>query len=479
MLKRAQYAAAGIGGSEKPNVVRLFYERCDAFRIFTWGTDLSGSLQGAGGIGGLLASLDTAGTNAPGSGPGGANPQTPPGPNYQTIAARYEYDPYGNNALDPLNASQSGNYAATNAFRFSTKPFDAETGLSYFGYRYYAPGMGRWMNRDPLGHEGGLNLYGYVENSPMDFVDPFGLEPWEVMCARKCGLTQDVIALFPEGTTFYPLGEGKFRAHLWTYHPWTLSSDKSRWLGSIDFSYAEREHCAGEKDASRLVASLEAGRAQRNADTSCATRCIVATGKGAEIVVSSVAGFADTAADCAEFIENPSWQNFAMVVIPVAGVRCVDDVADGGKKIASRGSDAAEESAERAVLEAATGCAKRTPCAELRPYGGKGGGHHIPARIGFEGAKNYNCNKAPAIPNSWLKEHGIDHDVISGVQHTRYVEFRKCGRKLTFEEMEKIEIDALKCGGMPDDMARETVKQAIEELKRQGVDGPTRIPWDR
>jgi RHS repeat-associated protein len=110
-------------------------------------------------------------------GPGGANPQTPPGPSYQTIAARYEYDPYGNNALDPLNAAQSGTYAATNAFRFSTKPFDAETGLSYFGYRYYAPGMGRWVNRDPIGEGGGINLLSAVDNDPNNKIDSNGQFP--------------------------------------------------------------------------------------------------------------------------------------------------------------------------------------------------------------------------------------------------------------------------------------------------------------
>ncbi|MBI5864945.1 MAG: hypothetical protein HZB38_10660 [Planctomycetes bacterium] len=184
-------------------------------RKFTWGLDLGSvgpasgrsPLGSAGGIGGLLASLDTAGTTAPGSGPGGVptaddrsflfaydgggnvmqllettggpggvNPQSPPDPSYQTIAARYEYDPFGNPAFDPLDATRSGPYAGTNAFRFSTKPFDAETGLSYYGYRYYSPAMGRWMNRDPLGEAGGLNLYGFVGNSPIDDVDPLGEE---------------------------------------------------------------------------------------------------------------------------------------------------------------------------------------------------------------------------------------------------------------------------------------------------------------
>jgi RHS repeat-associated protein len=57
----------------------------------------------------------------------------------------------------------------------STKYQDAETGLYYYGRRYYHPETGRWLNRDPLGEEGGLNLYGFVLNDPINTIDLFGL----------------------------------------------------------------------------------------------------------------------------------------------------------------------------------------------------------------------------------------------------------------------------------------------------------------
>lgn len=44
-----------------------------------------------------------------------------------------------------------------------------------YGYRYYSPALGRWLSRDPIGEEGGDNLYGYVENDPASRNDPFGL----------------------------------------------------------------------------------------------------------------------------------------------------------------------------------------------------------------------------------------------------------------------------------------------------------------
>jgi RHS repeat-associated protein len=58
----------------------------------------------------------------------------------------------------------------------STKRTDAETGIIYFGYRFYLPNEGRWLNRDPIEEMGSLNLYQYVKNNPVGFVDPLGLK---------------------------------------------------------------------------------------------------------------------------------------------------------------------------------------------------------------------------------------------------------------------------------------------------------------
>jgi RHS repeat-associated protein len=60
-------------------------------------------------------------------------------------------------------------------FMFSTKRYDEQTGISYYGYRYYSPCTGRWITRDPLGELGGINLYGFVGNNPVNWVDQKGL----------------------------------------------------------------------------------------------------------------------------------------------------------------------------------------------------------------------------------------------------------------------------------------------------------------
>ena len=54
---------------------------------------------------------------------------------------------------------------------------DGETGLILCTHRYYDPQTGRWLTRDPLGYAGGVNLYGYVKNSPVVWNDPSGYWP--------------------------------------------------------------------------------------------------------------------------------------------------------------------------------------------------------------------------------------------------------------------------------------------------------------
>ncbi len=84
-------------------------------------------------------------------------------------AATYEYDPFG----EPLR--QSGEYAALNPFRFSTKYTDDETGLLDYGNQHYDPSLGRWLNRDPIYEQGGYNLYGFVGNDGINRLDVLGL----------------------------------------------------------------------------------------------------------------------------------------------------------------------------------------------------------------------------------------------------------------------------------------------------------------
>jgi RHS repeat-associated protein len=139
----------------------------DLNSTYTWATDLSGSLQAAGGVGGLLSTQDGGSVYHYAYDANGNVSEVLS--NAGAIVAHYEYDAFGN------TITSSGSYASTNTYRFSTKPLDELTGLYYYGYRYYNLSTGRWLARDPIGEVGGLNLYAFVSNSPVDFVDVSGL----------------------------------------------------------------------------------------------------------------------------------------------------------------------------------------------------------------------------------------------------------------------------------------------------------------
>ena len=135
--------------------------------FYTWGQDLSGSLQGAGGVGGLLIlSLNT--TNYFPVFDGNGNVMALVATD-GTVDAEYEYGPFG----EVMKAD--GDAADDNPFRFSTKYWDTEPGLYYYGRRYYSPSLGRWLSRDPIGERGGDNLYVALLNRMTSSTDGLGL----------------------------------------------------------------------------------------------------------------------------------------------------------------------------------------------------------------------------------------------------------------------------------------------------------------
>jgi RHS repeat-associated protein len=74
----------------------------------------------------------------------------------------------------------TGPMAKANPFRFSTKYQDDETDLLYYGYRYYSASTGRWLSRDPLQEEVALNLYAFVDDNAISYVDVDGNKPLHV-----------------------------------------------------------------------------------------------------------------------------------------------------------------------------------------------------------------------------------------------------------------------------------------------------------
>ncbi len=75
----------------------------------------------------------------------------------------------------PFGKAQIVTETVENNFRFPGQYYDSETGLYYNYHRYYDPAIGRYLTADPIGLDGGVNLYAYVQNNPVNWVDPYGL----------------------------------------------------------------------------------------------------------------------------------------------------------------------------------------------------------------------------------------------------------------------------------------------------------------
>ncbi len=137
-------------------------------RSYVWGLDLSGSLDGAGGVGGLLI-MDSAADGVhfyafDGNGNVAALVSAADG----NGSANYEYDPFGQTIRG------TGLMGTKNPFRFSTKRASDATGLVLYEYRVYIAPLGRWASRDPIEERGGRNLHAFVANRPSSTVDGLG-----------------------------------------------------------------------------------------------------------------------------------------------------------------------------------------------------------------------------------------------------------------------------------------------------------------
>jgi RHS repeat-associated protein len=155
-------------------------------RSYLWGLDLAGQKGGgfadAGGIGGLVAVRSGAEAHFYMQ-DGLGNVSLTYDAVRQTESSRYEFGPFG----EILRAN--GTWTANNPIRHSSKYWDSESDLSYFGYRYYNPAAGRWLSRDPLGESAGANLYGYVGNAVPNAIDPTGDQNMYVNTASRDALS--------------------------------------------------------------------------------------------------------------------------------------------------------------------------------------------------------------------------------------------------------------------------------------------------
>ena len=315
-------------------------------------------------------------------------------------------------------------------YLFTGKELDSATGYYYFGARYYDPRLGQWISPDPaLGRYFleptslvrsplDLSLYSYANSNPISFFDPYGLDAWSWfnrnVVPRAVGVAKAGV-----GLAGMAVGAGLCDtiAGCVIGGPLLLASADYGGSGLGQVWYGERRPTLAGQVAGPKAEAIE----------------------GQVVEAASIAA-------------------------PLARVAVAATVERGAAVAATKAAGSAETSAAGQA-------------AELKPYGGPGGGHHVPAKAAFRDAAGYDANAALAVPNAELARLGVSHSAVTTAQMQGYRALAASGGKLTWESVATIETNALVRGGMNADMARATVKQAIEALQKGGVPGPTRIPW--
>lgn len=189
---------------------------------YTWGLDLSGSLQGAGGVGGLLALNDVANGVQYCSYDGNGNLAALVKATDGAVTANYEYGPFG----EALRLT--GAMAKVNPFRFSTKYQDEETDLLYYGYRSYNPSVGRWLSRDPIEEGDSANNYCFLKQNAINEIDLLGLATLE-FGGVKGTFNASPLGGAPSGEWSQPPGVGSGY-----FTPSDLSTAKDRASSFVD-----------------------------------------------------------------------------------------------------------------------------------------------------------------------------------------------------------------------------------------------------
>jgi RHS repeat-associated protein len=351
------------------------------------------------------------------------------------------------------------------------------TGFYYMGARYYEPLAGRFISPDPLGHGSSMSLYDYCGGDPVNNLDPDG----------RCS----------------------FSGNLSNGNPYTYSSVNNPYAGTNTTTFTEMspgeslgDNRYGPPSTNTFVLTTPMGDSTRPAGGDASSSAVVPQAAPITVAMGNP-----------EFPNNPDTPR-----VPVTGWSQEDEAAVQSKyaevkeaELAVDAKAASEEKWEdgknvlKATLYAATnggdllsmiggpaeelaaagGLAKEaeTVAAKLEPYRGPGGGHHIPAKSAFLKAVGYDAKAALAIPNAELARLGIDHGLVTGAQQMLYRAFGQTGRTLTWNVMEEIETQALILGrlgrnNLTPEAARATVRTAINGLKKAGVAGPTRIPWN-
>ncbi len=155
------------------------------------------------------------------------------------VRAHYDYTPYG------IRTKLGGDLDAD--FGFTGHYTNARSGLVLAPYRAYSPELGRWISRDPIEEDGGINLYGYVGNGPLQAVDPLGLVAFAL--PHQYAESSEFREGYHKGMAlpFVVIGEaiGSFASSFWRGFNEGLAEQKEQGVGPLLSGFGGRRPKAG------------------------------------------------------------------------------------------------------------------------------------------------------------------------------------------------------------------------------------------
>lgn len=178
-----------------------------------------------------------------------------PGPYFRSEFV-YDYDAFGKETRS--STLVAGLNPDSFPFHFSTKFTDPESGFNYYGYRFYDPANGRWINRDPIGELGGENIYSMVANNTVQMTDYFGLDymvfqPKCVKCDAKSDskLHNDASGKYTPGNLILCGDDGEEKDR-WNSNSGGYKDKKSKVKGD-DTRIAPGDYDIGDPHSSKMA----------------------------------------------------------------------------------------------------------------------------------------------------------------------------------------------------------------------------------
>jgi hypothetical protein len=107
------------------------------------------------------------------------------------------------------------------------------------------------------------------------------------------------------------------------------------------------------------------------------------------------------------------------------------------------------------------------------------GGHHAHQQAAFKDHASYDPRKGFSISQEYMRENGINHQLMTNKQRELFKELAASGRPNSLQEHSRIAVEALKAGGVDEKVARSLVADSLRNLREQGVRAPSNVPWKR